>query len=186
MKALIVLGGVLLVVLALVLAYFGIRNGIIKSENAVQKSWGDVEAAYQRRLDSIPKHAQTAQFSADFQRKLQQDYVQGREGIKNAAATGDPEALQKAANDGYQALVIAVRAEAVPEAKLDQLTELNAEIESIERSINHERKAFDDAVNEYNDKVRTAPGSWFGFAPKKPFAAEAGAEKSPEYKLDLK
>lgn len=186
MKALIVLGGVALIALAFILAYFGIRNGIIRAENAVEKSWGDVEAAYQRRLDSVPKHAQTAQFSADFQTKLQEKYVQGREGIKNAAATGDAEALQKAANDGYQALVIAVRAEAVPEAKLDQLTELNAEIETIERSINHERKAYNEAVLNYNNSIRTWPGSMFGFAPKKPFAAEAGAEKSPEYKLELK
>lgn len=176
--------GVLAVVL--LIAGCGIRNGIIGAENTVEQKWGDVEASYQRRLDVLPKFAKNAQFSVDFQLKLNKDYVQQREGIKNAAASGDPNALQKAANDGYQALLIAVRQEAVPQAKLDQLTELNAQIENVERVINHERKGFNDAVRRYNDNVRTFPGSMFGYQPKKPFKAEEGAEKSPDYDLKLR
>jgi len=163
-------------------------NGLVKTEIAVEKAWGDVEAAYQRRLDTIPKFAQNAKFSSEFQLRLQDIYVQGREGVKTAAGSRDPAVLNKAANDGYNALVIAVRAEAVPQAKLDQLTELNAQIENVERVINHERKAFNDKVQSYMQKKRLPPGNiiaaLFGFKDYSMFKAESGAEKSPTYDLN--
>ncbi|TAE58672.1 MAG: LemA family protein, partial [Bacteroidetes bacterium] len=46
---------------------------------------------------------------------------------------------------------------------------------------------FNDAVKEYNVKVRTLPTSLFagmlGFKTKEGFAAEVGAEKAPEVKF---
>lgn len=180
----IVVGGILAV---LALFVFLNYNGLVGASTATDKAWNDIEAAYQRRLDTLPKFVKTAQFSADFQERLQEKYVQGREGIKSAAATGDPAALQQAANDAYGALVIAVRAEAVPQAKTDQLTELNAQVENVERVINHERKAFNEAVRVYENKRRMLPGnilaSIFGFGPRQGFKAEPGAEKSPDFEF---
>jgi hypothetical protein len=105
-KALIVVG---IVALILGLWVWGSYNGLIRAENSIDNALGNVEAAYQRRLDTIPKFAKNAQFSVDFQVKLQEKYVQGREGVKTAAASG-PAALQKAANDAFGGLMIAVRA----------------------------------------------------------------------------
>lgn len=177
------------VVVMLAFIAWGNYNGLVRAGNAVDKAWSDVEAVYQRRLNTIPKFVKTAQFSADFQIRLQREYVQGREGIKSAAATGDPAALQKAANDAYGALVIAVRAEAVPQAKTEQLTELNAQVESVERAVNHELKAFNGAVMNNNNKVQTFPGNVFaaifGFRTREGFKAEPGAEKSPDFDLKL-
>jgi LemA protein len=165
-----------------------VTNGIVRSENAVDQAWADVEAAYQRRLDTLPKFVKTVQFSADFQLKLQKDYAQAREGIKEAAQSGNPETLQQAANDKFNAMLIVVRQEAVPEAKTDQLTELNAQIENVERVINHERNKFNAAVKAYNDKIETWPGSMFSGSrePKEGFHAQQGAEESPEIDLKLK
>lgn len=169
---------------------WGTYNGLITTENAVDKSWGDVEAAYQRRLDTIPKFAKNAQFSVDFQAKLIGDYTKYREGVNQAARSGDPQALQQAANDGYNVLLIAVRQEAVPQAKLDQLTELNAQIENVERVINHERKDYNDSVQNYRNKMRKFPGNliagMFGFGDKPMFEAAEGAENSPDYDFNLK
>ena len=179
--------GVLVILALIVWANY---NGLVGAGNAVDRAWSDVEAAYQRRLDTIPKFAKTAQFSADFQIKLQDKYVQGREGVKTAAATGDPVALQKAANDAFGAMMISVRAEAVPQAKTEQLTELNAQVENVERVINHERKAFNEAVMNNNNKVQMFPGNifaaTFGFRARQSFQAEEGANKSPDFNLNIK
>lgn len=179
-------------VIAAILLFVGWTsyNGMVTGRNAVDKSWSDVEAAYQRRLDTLPKFVKTAQFSADFQLKLATDYAKAREGTRQAASSGDPGALQKAANDGYNALLIAVRQESVPQAKTDQLTELNAQVENVERVINHERKAYNESVLQYNNRIQTFPGSvfagMFGFEARKGFQAEEGAERSPDFDLQLK
>ncbi len=184
---LVVLAGIIFGLMAM-----GTYNGAIEKKNSAIKAWDDVEAAYQRRLDTIPKFAKNAQFSADFQKKLALDYAKAREGIKEAAGSISPEALQKAANEKFNGLMIAVRQEAVVEAKLDQLTELNAEIENIERVINHERKAYNDGVRVYNNAVQTFPGAWFisvfgwSFPAMDGFKSELGAEKSPDYELKVK
>lgn len=182
MKGLLIAAGVLFL---LFLVTWSSYNGMVGSRNAVDRAWSDVEASYQRRLDTIPKFAKNAQFSADFQLKLATDYAKYREGVDKAAANGDPGALQQAANNGYNALLIAIRQEAVPQAKTDQLTELNAQIENVERVINHDRRAYNEAVLRYNNRVQSFPGNvfagMFGFEPRKGFKAEPEAEKSPDY-----
>ncbi len=182
--------GLVVIVGILCLALMGTYNSGGSKRNAAIKAWDDVEAAYQRRLDTIPKFAKTAQFSVQFQLKLAKDYAQAREGIKNAATSGNPETLQKNADNAFKGLMSAVRQEAVPEAKTAQLTELNAEIESIERVVNHERKIFNDVVKTNNDAIQSVPNKWFiswfgwNFQLMKGFTAQPGAEKSPD--LDLK
>lgn len=177
-----------LIVLVLLIVW-GVYNGFVSSRNAVDKAWSDVEAAYQRRLDTIPRFVQVAKFSVEFQRKLAIEYAKAREGVRQAASSGDPGALQKKANDGYNALLIAVRQEAVPQARTDQLTELNAQIENVERVINHQRNAFNESVFQYNTRTQTFPGNMiagsFGFLPRKGFKAAEGAERAPDFNLKL-
>jgi len=183
--AFVVLAGIIFGFMAM-----GTYNGLVDKNNSAIKAWDDVEAAYQRRLDTIPKFAKNAQFSADFQNKLATEYAKAREGVKDAASTSQPGTLQDVANKHFNGLMIAVRQEAAIEAKIDQLTELNAEIENIERVINHERKAYNDAVRVYNNAVQKVPGCWFismfgwDFPSVEGFSAELGAETSPDYDLE--
>ncbi len=179
----------IIVVVVVIIFVWASYAGLVGARNMVDKKIGDVGTAEQFRLDTIPKFVKTAQFSADFQVRLQEKYVQGREGVKTAAATGDPTALQKAANDAFGAMMISVRAEAVPQAKTEQLTELNAQVENVERVVRHERQAYNAAVLDYNNKVQIPPSnliaSLFGFQTREFFKAEPGAEKSPNFELNL-
>lgn len=167
-------------------------SDLVAKRNAVTiTALPNIEAAEQRRLDTIPNFAKNAQFSKDFQLQLQETNVQGREGVKSAVASGDTAALQKAANDACGAMLIAVRAEAVPEAKLDQITELNAQIENVERVIQHERAAFNKTDEIYMTAKQKPLAamliSLFGwgdtFPDIQPFKADPGAKKSPSYDL---
>lgn len=162
---------------------------LVGARNTVDKKLSDVGTAEQFRLDTVPKFVKTAQFSTDFQLRLNREWVQGREGIKDAVVSGNPAALQKAASDAFGAMMISVRAEAVPQAKLDQITELNAQIENAERVVRHERKAYNEVALDYNNKVQIPPSSLiallFGFQTREFFKAEPGAEKSPDVELKL-
>lgn len=169
---------------------WGSYNGMVTGRNSADEAWGNIEAAYQRRLDTIPNFAKNAKFSADFQLRLATKYAEARQSVKDAAATRDPNTLQRAADSAREALVIAITAEAVPEAKVDQLTELNAQIENVERVINHERTAYNKVCKNYRDKVQTLPGNMvagtFGFSASycDIFKAAEGADRSPDYDLE--
>lgn len=179
-----VIGGI---VLLTVLSMFGMYNGMVSGRNQTTNAWSNVEAAYQRRLDVIPKFVETAKFSTKFQEELAIGYAQAREGIQTAASSKNPSSLQDAGNNALSGLMIKVRQEAVAEAKTDQITELNAQVETIERVINHERVAYNDAVKNYNTTIQSVPGVWFAtnwhFTAVESFKAEVGAEKSPALNL---
>lgn len=184
-----ILVGVIILVCVLITAGLvaGTYNGMISSENAVDKAWSDVEASYQRRLDVIPSFVETAEFSIEFQLELATEYAKSRECISQAANSNDPDALQRNADAEFDKLEISVRAEAVPEAKTEQLTELNSAIDNVERVVNHERKAFNDAVRDYNNAIETIPGVWFsggwGFQERVGFTSEEGADQFPDFNL---
>jgi LemA protein len=64
---------------------------------------------------------------------------------------------------------------------------LQAQLEGTENRIKTARNDFNDAVKDYNVKVRRFPmnifAGFFGFRPKEGFKAEVGAEKAPEVKF---
>lgn len=190
---LIALGVLALLVLIVGGCTLGSYNGLVSGENEVERSWANVQSAYQQRLDTLPKFAKTAKLSAEFQIALQQRYVAARNSLNTAAEAGDPAELESVANAQFDGLrsFLTIQVEAVPEAKTEQLTELNSQIESVERVIKHERDAYNQSVKNYKDKARKFPGSitagMFGFDANKfkPFQASQEAQTSPDLDLDL-
>ncbi len=180
---LIALGVILLLFLVVVLPIIGTYNGLVSANNAVSKTWGDVQAAYQRRYDTIPKFAEVAKLSMDTQVKLKTDWAKLREGYSAATTPDDINKLNQQASMIYANF----RTEVDPKLDTTQLTELNAGIDNAERVINNERKAYNTSIQTYNNKVQQFPGSivaGFGnFEPKASFSAETGAEKSPPLNL---
>ncbi len=177
------IGVVVAVILVGVLPTWGTYNGMVTADNTISKTWEDVQAAYQRRLDVIPRIAEVAKFSVESQVNLNTEVARLREGIESATTPTDMEQV----NQQISTIYVNARAEAVPTLDTTQLTELNASIDNVERVINNERKAFNTSVLAYNNKVRTFPGNivagWFGFEPKEGFVAEAGAENAPDLNL---
>jgi len=182
-KLLIAIGIVVALFLIVVLPIWTTYNGMVTSSNNIDKTWQDVQAAYQRRLDVIPRIAEVAKFSVDKQIELQKTYASLREGITNASTPTDIEKVNQQVSTFY----LNARAEAVPTLNTTQLTELNSSIDNVERVINNERKVFNTAVLTYNNKVKTFPGNivagWFNFESKEGFTAQAGAENAPPLNL---
>ncbi len=181
----ILIGVVVAVILFIVLPIWVTYNGMVTAGNTIDKTWEDVQAAYQRRLDVIPRIAEVAQFSVDAQIELNTEVARLREGYDKATTPNELDNV----NQEVTGIYANVRAEAVPVLDTAQLTELNASIDNVERVINNERKAFNTAVLTYNNKVKTFPGSliagWFNFEPREGFQAEAGAENAPDINLGL-
>lgn len=169
-------------------------NGFIKKEEGVNKYWADVQRTYQRRADLIPSLVQTVKGMANYEKETLEKITELRSRITNASISADasPENIALQEQLQQELAINANRLIAVVEdypnlRGTEGFLNLQTQMEGTERRIKVARQDFNQAVNEYNVRVRTFPSSMtaklFGFTLKKPFAADTGAEKAIEIKF---
>ncbi|HAP29293.1 MAG TPA: LemA family protein [Porphyromonadaceae bacterium] len=172
-------------------------NGMVSAQQSVDKQWGNVENAYQRRADLIPNLVNTVKGYAEHEKSTLQNVTDARAGLTQAyndatasQADASPENVaayqqaQEKLNSALNVYVNAVR-EAYPDLKANEnFLGLQAELEQTENRVATERKRYNDEVEKYNVKVLRFPGnifaSMFGFQKRDMFKAEAGAERAPK------
>lgn len=170
-------------------------NGLVKQDENVKKAWGNVQTEYQNRNDLVNNLVNTVKGAANFEQKTLTDVIEARAKATSVNVNADnltPEKLaefQQAQGQLSGALSrLLVTVEQYPQLKAtENFTKLQGQLEGIENGIKNSRKVFNDAVNEYNTKVRSFPmnllGGMFGFKAKDGFKADPGAEKAPEVKF---
>ena len=167
-------------------------NGLVKSQESVEKAWGNVENQYQRRADLIDNLVETVKGYAKHEQETLEGVVEARANatsIKIDPSNITPEELQKyqaAQGEVTSALsrLIAV-SESYPDLKANQnFLELQSQLEGTENRIAVARNDFNEVAREYNTKRRTFPtnivASIFGFGEKPYFQAQEGADKAPK------
>jgi LemA protein len=183
--------------LVLILGYTGCNgyNGLITQDENVNNAWNKVQSDYQRRADLIPNLVNTVKGEANFEQGTLTKVIEAR-----ASATQmkiDPKDLTPEKLEQFQAAQgqlssalgrLLVVTENYPNLRANEAFRgLQAQLEGTENRIKTARNDFNDAVKDYNVKVRRFPmnifAGIFGFKAKEGFKAEAGAEKAPEVKL---
>lgn len=181
----------LLVIFAGIIVIYGIwlSNDIIKSDENTKAAWSQVLNQYQRRSDLIPNLVDTVKAYAAHERETLTAVTEARSKVSNfkidESLLNDPQKLQQfqqiqgELSSALSRLMVVV--EKYPDLKANNnFLGLQAQLEGTENRIAVERMRFIETVNEYNKKVRTFPGSLFGYQTKPNFTAEAGAEKAPK------
>ncbi len=166
-------------------------NTLVQMDENVKSKWAQVENAYQRRADLIPNLVNTVKGAANFEQETLTQVIEARS--KATQTTIDPtnltpEAIQQfqqsqdALSQSLGRLMVVV--EKYPELKANQnFRDLQVQLEGTENRISTERRAFNEATQEYNSKRRSFPtnlvAGMFGFKEKGYFQAAAGADKAP-------
>ena len=181
----------MLAVLTVFLSACGI-NSIPRAEEEAKAKWADVQAAYQRRLDTLPSIVSAARAAGTHETNLQTGYAQARSGADGARITPDqltdPQAMQRfaAAQQGVSAFIIRATQEAVPTNETAQnWREVQAQIEGTNNRITIAIRDYNAAVQAYNTRIRTFPSVIgarviYGSRPMVPFEAAAGANVAPD------
>ena len=186
---------VLLVLLGIVLIggcmTCNLQKTLVSTDENVKSKWGEVQNQYQRRADLIPNLVATVKGAANFEQKTLTDVINARARATSIQVNPDqltPEKLrefQSAQAELSQALGrLMVVTENYPELKANQnFLALQDQLEGTENRITVARKNYNDAVQEYNTKLRTFPnnifGGMLGFQVKGMFEADAGAQRAP-------
>lgn len=188
-KKWIILIAVGVVVLIFITWAFGGYNSLVKSDEELSKSWGNVESSYQRRADLIPNLVNTVKGYADFEKSTLLEVTNARASATQVKVDpNDPESFKKfeaAQNQLSSSLSrLLVVVEKYPDLKANQsFLDLQRELAGTENRINVERRKYNESVQAYNVNVRKFPrniiASLFGFSKKPYFESKPGTENAP-------
>ena len=174
-------------------------NGIVRLSQQADKGWAQVQNDYQRRADLIPNLVSTVSGAANFEKSTLVEITEARASVGQVkldanTAPSNPADLakfQSAQNQLGSALSrLLVVSERYPELKANNnFRDLQAQLEGTENRIAVARKDFNDAIANYNTKIKTFPGmlvaGYGGFKQKPYFQATAGSETPPKVQFDF-
>lgn len=168
-------------------------NTMQQLEEAVSKSWGDVESNLQRRADLIPNLVEVVKGYAGHERETLEAVVNARAKATSvqlsAQDLGNPQAMQQLqAAQGELSSALArlmVVVERYPDLKANQnFLDLQNQLEGTENRINVARQRYNQAVEAFNYAIRKFPNSLTNslllhLERKEYFKADAGAQQVP-------
>ena len=190
-KAWVALIGVLVVLLILGLVllgwYIGGYNKAVRLEQAAEKTWADIDAALQRRLDLVPNLVNTVKGYAEHEKELFENIAKSREKYFQA---GNRAAKIEASNElsGFLSRLLMLQ-ERYPDLKASEnFRDLQVALEGTENRINVARTRYNSAAQQLNSYAKEFFGSFFckraGVEPVEYFeATERARTEVPEVKF---
>jgi len=168
-----------------------IQKSLVTLDENTKSKWGEVQNQYQRRADLVPNLVNTVKGAANFEKSTLEAVTQARANATSLKVDADdlsPEKIrefQQRQGELSQALGrLLMITENYPELKANQnFLSLQDQLEGTENRITVARKNFNDAVQQYNTKLRVFPnnifGGMLGFERKGMFEADAAAQQAP-------
>ncbi len=167
-------------------------NSLVAEEENVNEAWGNVETTYQRRADLIPNLVSTVKGAANFEQETLTAVTNARARATSinlsADDLSDPAKLQQfqqaqAQLSGALGRLLVV-SENYPQLRAtESFRDLQAQLEGTENRINVARTRYNEAVRNYNTKIRSFPAALFagifGHSRRSSFEAAPGAEQAP-------
>lgn len=175
-------------------SFSGTYNKMVRFEESVKASWGQVENVYQRRMDLIPNLVETVRGYASQESETLIAVTEARSkvgGVMNISdeVLQDPAAFQRfqqaqgELSGALQRLMVVT--ENYPDLKSNQnFLALQDQLEGTENRIAVERMRFNEEAQVYNTYIRQFPRMFIanmsGFDEISYFKSSEGAETAPK------
>jgi LemA protein len=172
-------------------------NELQTKEEAVFKSWGDIEATLQRRGDLIPNLVETVKGYAKHEAQTLEAVINARakatsvtlrpDELGNAAAMAKFQEAQGGLSSALGRLMVV--AEQYPDLKANKnFLDLQTQLEGTENRINVARQRYNKTVEEFNAAIRLFPASLTNkfllhLERKEYFKADEEAKATPKVKF---
>ncbi len=184
-------GAIVLIGLVALLVFGGMcvmagYNGLVTQETVVEQKAADLDSQMKRRADLVPNLVSTVKGYAKHEEEIFTRVAEARSRLLNADVNQNPEEAAKASGQFNSALgrLMAI-AENYPQLKADQsFIRLQDELSGTENRINYARIQFNEAIKNFNLKVRTFPtvviAGLLGFEKKESFEATDSEKAVPK------
>lgn len=174
--------GIIVILLLLVMPFWGSYNSLVGLEEQVNNKWSQIDNQLVRRADLIPNLVETVKGYAQHEEAIFTEIADARSRL---AGAGSPAEKIEAENQltGTLSRLLAI-AENYPNLKADaNFRQLQDELAGTENRIATTRKDYNDAVTNFNSRIRRFPtvliANMIGFEQKIYFEAPAGANEPP-------
>src|SRR5277367_5203759 len=187
-KALVVVGILVLIVLMVFGQYVGVKNSLVAKDEAVKSAWSQVDIVLQRRADLIPNLVETVKGYAQQEVTVFGDIAKARSALLSAQTPSDKIAANGQLDGALGRLLLVV--ENYPQLKSNEnFQRLQDELAGTENRIAVERKRYNDTVQDYNTYISLFPNSlvasFAGFTRNDAyFTTEEGARQAPKVNFD--
>jgi LemA protein len=164
-------------------------NGLVNMNENVNGKWSQVQNQLQRRSDLIPNLVSTVKGYAAHEEGIFTQLADARAKMAGANTVGESAAADQAMNTALSRLMVVV--ENYPNLKADaNFRQLQDELAGTENRLAVARKDYNDAVQDYNAKIKRIPTNIYagilGFGPREYFQADQGAQAVPQVDFSTK
>jgi len=187
LKTVLIIAAVLVVVVLIPYSYLkGTYNSLVTMDEGVKAAWAQVENQLQRRYDLIPNLVETVKGYAAHEKEV---FVQVTKARSRVAEAGSVEGKIEANNQLTSALSrLLVVVERYPELKANtNFIRLQDELAGTENRIAVERRRYNEAVKNYNTRIRSFPtnlvAGMFGFERAAFYETPKEAQAAPKVKF---
>jgi LemA protein len=182
----IVLAVIVFLVIAAYSFFAGNYNKFVQLDTTVKSSWAQVESQLQRRFDLIPNLVETVKGYAKQEKDVMVEVTNARAKVGGAGTVPDKIAANNQLSGALSRLMVVV--EKYPDLKSNQnFMGLQDELAGTENRIAVERMRYNEAVQIYNQTIKSFPSNllagMYGFKDAAFFEAPKEAKGAPKVKF---
>ncbi len=165
-------------------------NSLIPLDETVQEKWSNVQNQYQKRSDLVPNLVATVKAAANSEKEILTQTIEARASatkitvdIHDAEELAQYQAQQQGLTQALGRLMMIT--EQYPQIQSNQnFLGLQTQLEGVENRISVERTRYNEAVKNYNTKIRSFPinivAGIVGLEKYEPFSASEKAQEAPD------
>lgn len=181
-KSTIVIIVVVVILVAIIAGLVSNYNGVVSLSEEVDNKFATIDTMLQRRADLIPNLVNTVKGYTNQEQAVIDSVTDARAKLAGANSVGEKANADQELSTALSNLLVVV--ENYPDLKSSQnFINLSDELAGTENRIATARKDYNDAVREYNTKIKRFPtnivSGMFGYGEKEYFQASEGSEEVP-------
>lgn len=186
-KKLIIIAAIVVLVILIPYSYLkGTYNSLVTLDEGVKAAWAQVENQLQRRFDLIPNLVETVKGYAAHEKEVFLRVTEARAKVGGATTIDDKIAANNGLTAALSRLLLVV--ERYPDLKANtNFIRLQDELAGTENRISVERRRYNEAVKDYNIKIRRFPtnllAGMFGFSKATFFEVPKERQEAPKVKF---
>lgn len=175
------------IIVILVVVGISQYNSLVGINENMENQRANIDTMLQRRVDLIPNLVNTVKGYAEHEKEVIEDVSNARAKLAGAASMEEKADADNQLSGALSRLLMVV--ENYPDLKANQqFIALSDELAGTENRIAVARKDYNDAVKNYNQKIRRFPSNIFanllGFEKAEYFQAAEGAQQVPEVNFE--
>lgn len=174
------------IILALVLYFVSIYNGLVAMRNNVKKNWSNIDVLLKQRHDELPKLISVCEGYMKYEKETLEKITSLRSSFMSAKTVGEKSNIEGELAGALKTLFAVV--ENYPDLKANkQFSDLRERISFLENQIADRREFYNESVNIYNIRINQIPDMFVArmsnFTPEELFKVPEEDKKDVEVKF---